>query len=217
MLIKYLPSDKILTANETLNEAEEIELPEVLKGLKNIDVKTGIEHCGGLHEYLEVLEIYANSISTSADEIERLYNAEDWKGYTTKVHALKSSSRIIGAIELSERAAQLEDAGNFENIDEIKQDTKPMLELYRSYVEELKAFIKIEEDDSDKPLITDYDLAEAFEAMRDAAASFDYDTINFIFESLDEYRLPKKEAERYKKIKDAAAKLDWAQINDLLD
>lgn len=29
-----------------------------------------------------------------------------------KVHALKSSARVIGALELSERAKRLEDAGN---------------------------------------------------------------------------------------------------------
>ena len=217
MLQKYLPKDKILAADEKLNAAEEVEIPEILKSIKNLDIKSGIEHCGGINEYLEVLEIYANSISTGADEIESFYNAEDWKNYTTKVHALKSSSRVIGAIELSERAAQLEDAGAFENIDEIKRDTKPMLELYRSYSEILKSFIKNEDVDPDKILITDYDLAEAFEAMKDAAATFDYDSMVFIFQSLDEYKLPDNAAKRYKQIKEAAAKLDWEKINSLLN
>ena len=71
-------------------------------------------------------------------------------------------------------------------------------------------------NDEDKPLITDYDLAEAFDAMKDAAATFDYDTLMFVFESLDEYRLPEKEAERYKKIKNAAADLNWEEIKKLL-
>ena len=53
--------------------------------------------------------------------------------------------------------------------------------------------------------------------MKDIAASFDYDSLLFVFKSLDEYNLPKKEAERYKKIKEAAVKLDWEKINSLLD
>ena len=37
---------------------------------------------------------------------------EDWTNYTVEVHALKSSSKQIGAIALSDKAAALEKAGN---------------------------------------------------------------------------------------------------------
>ena len=52
--------------------------------------------------------------------------------------------------------------------------------------------------------------------MKDAAATFDYDTLKFVFDSLDEYRLPEEAAERYELIKKAAADLDWEKINKLL-
>ena len=218
MLIKYLPPSKVLTANNADETSEdEIALPDVLKNINNIDVKAGIEHCGGIDEYLEVLNIYANSIVDSANEIENYYKAEDWKNYTTKVHALKSSSRVVGANELSERARKLEDAGNHGNIEEIKNDTSSLLDLYRSYIVTLKPLIRFEEDNSDKPLIDEAELAEAFEAMKEMTASFDYDSLMFIFQSLDEYRLPENVAERYKQIKDAAAKLDWPKIKELLN
>ena len=77
--------------------------------------------------------------------------------------------------------------------------------------------IETEEDNSDKPLIDEGELAEAFEAMKEIAASFDYDSLIFVFQSLDEYRLPDEEAERYKQIKEAAAKLDWEKINELIN
>ena len=120
-------------------------------------------------------------------------------------------------IIFSERAKRLEDAGNSGYIDEIKQDNEPLLKLYRSYTEKLKPLIQVEEDDINKPLIDEAEFAEAFEAMKDAAATFDYDSLMFVFQSLDEYRLPERESERYKKIKEAAAKLDWTTINDLLN
>ena len=193
-------------------------MPAELKNLNNLDVNAGIQHCGGVDEYLEVLSIYANSITQGADEIEAYYKAGDWKNYTTKVHALKSSSKVIGAHELSDKAKRLEDAGNSGYIEEIKQDTQPLLDLYRSYTEVLKSFIETEEDDSnDKPLIDESELAEAFEAMKEVATSFDYDSLMFIFQSLDEYKLPENEIERYKQIKEAASKLDWTKINELLN
>lgn len=144
-------------------------------------------------------------------------NAEDWKNYTTKVHALKSSSRVVGADELSEKARRLEDAGNSGYINEIQHDTAPLLKLYRSYAEKLKPLIKVEEDDFDKPLIDEAGLEEAFEALKDAAATFDYDTMMFVFQSLDEYKLPDNETERYRQIKEAASKLDWESIKNLLN
>ena len=221
MLIKYLPKDKVKIAKvsddaETAQPAEELNLPEWLTKVSGLNTKEGVEHCGDVDDYLAALKVYANSVLTGADEIESYFNAKDWKNYTTKVHALKSSSRVIGALELSERAKRLEDAGNSGYIDEIQKDTKPLLELYRSFAEKLKPLIETEEDDSDKPLIDDGELTEAFEAMRDAAATFDYDTMMFIFQSLDEYRLPENKSEKYKQIKDAASKLDWAKVNELI-
>ena len=215
MLIKYLPKDKVKITKvsdneETTQAAEELNLPEWLTKVSGLNTKEGVEHCGDVDDYLAALKVYANSVINGANEIEGYYNAEDWKNYTTKVHALKSSSRVIGALELSEKAKRLEDAGNSGYIDEIQKDTKPLLELYRSYAE------KTEEDNSDKPIIDNTDLAEAFEAMKDAAATFDYDSMMFIFQSLDEYRLPEDKSEQYKQIKNAAAKLDWETINSIL-
>ena len=125
---------------------------------------------------------------------------------------------MIGASELSDRARRLEDAGNNGYIDEIKKDTAPLLKLYRSYAEKLSPLIEVEteENDSDKPLIEEENLTEAFETMKDAAASFDIDTIEFVLQSLEEYSLPQNEIERYKNLKDAANKLDWEKIKELL-
>ena len=64
-----------------------------------------------------------------------------------------------------------------------------------------------EKEDSDKPLISDDELAEAYETLKEISASFDYDSLQFVLKSLEDYRLPEKEIERYKKLKIAAEKL----------
>ena len=219
-IIKYLPSDKVVLGQSSLDPCSLTlapnNLPEWLTTVEGLSLKAGIEHCGSEEAYLDVLNVFANSIASASKEIEKYFAAEDWRNYTTKVHALKSTSKVVGAEELSERARRLEDAGNSGYIDEIKQDHEPLMKLYRSYADKLKPLIQVEEDASDKPLIDEAELAEAFEAMKDAAATFDYDSMVFIFQSLDEYHLPEGESERYKKIKEAASKLDWETINDIL-
>ena len=220
MIINYLPKDKVIISQEVKDaekSKEDKKLPEWLTKIEGLDTFEGIVHCGGVESYVDALTVFAESVSTGVKEIADFFRAEDWKNYTTKVHALKSSARVVGAKELSERAKRLEDAGNSGYVNEIKEETAHLLELYMSYAVKLSPLCKVEEDNSDKPLIDDSALAEAFEAMKEIAASFDYDSLMFVFQSLDDYKLPETESERYKQIKEAASKLDWDTINKLLN
>ena len=221
LIVKLLPEDKVAAPSEevetTVEVAQDTSLPEWLRNVSGLDVKAGIEHCGNEEAYLDVLEVFANSIETAAKEIQGYYDGEDWKNYTTKVHALKSTARVIGAQELSNKAKRQEDAGRSEYVEEIKLNHAALMELYLSYAEKLKPLIKVEDDAANKPLIDEAELEEAFEAMKDFAKSFDYDSMQFIFQSLDEYRLPEDKEKIYKQIKIAADKLDWQKITELLD
>lgn len=217
IIIKFLPKDKVLIVSENENNpVDGLNLPDWLKKVDGLNLKAGIEHCGGEESYLEVLSVFVNAIKTNSQEIENYFNGEDWENYTIKVHGLKSTSKVIGADELSEKAKRLEKAGNENNIDEIKRDSKPMLELYKTYLEKFKPLIDIEENNSDKPLIDEAELSEAYESMKEISASFDYDSLMIIFQTLDEYCLPENEIEHYRQIKDAAEKLDWEKLNTLL-
>ncbi|WP_051650109.1 ATP-binding protein [Selenomonas sp. AB3002] len=222
MILKYLPPGKAaeITPEEGAQEAvaeEALPLPSWLTETQGLDTAAGIGHCGSNAAYLDVLTVFAGSIQRTAKEIEEYFQQEEWKSYTTKVHALKSTAKIIGAAELSERARRLEDAGNAGYIDEIRQDHRPLMELYLTYAEKLAPLMPKEEDTSEKPPIDPGELAEAFEAMSEIAATFDYDSLQFIFESLDGYHLPEKEAGLYKEIKAAAAVPDWDKVKELLE
>ena len=224
LLMDYLPADKIKIGTESNSKevSKEIPAPEknIPNWLKNIDglkVNDGIEYCGGFEEFMEVLKVFADSIENGSEEIQNFYEKEDWKNYTTKVHALKSSARVIGANNLSDLAKNLEKAGNEKNIDEIKNKNSTLIKIYKSFAEKLSPLIEVEEDNSDKPLISDEELAEAYETLKEISASFDYDSLNFVLQSLENYKLPENEIERYKKIKSAAAKLDWESINLILN
>lgn len=218
MIIKYLPPDKVegLTPEKAQGEEADSELPLWLREIGGLDSAAGIEHCGGTADYLEVLTVFAGSIRSTAREIEGYFRMEEWKNYTAKVHALKSTAKIVGAAELSEKARRLEEAGNAGRIDEIRLDHPSLMELYLTYAEKLSPLIPQEENESEKPQIDMDELAEAFEAMGELTAAFDLDSLQFIFESLDGYRLPEKESALYKEIKEAAAVPDWDKVKELL-
>ena len=220
LIIKYLPPDLVQKTGQLIDEPKENSnvLPEFLKKVDGLHIDKGIEHCGGEEAYLDALTVFAEAVTSGADEIQNYFDKGDWKNYTTKVHALKSSAKVIGAEELSDRAKRLEDAGNSNYIDEIKQFTAPLLELYRSYAEKLSPLVKKEsDDDTDKPLIEPDALAEAYETLREVAGSFDYDSVNFVLQSLDEYKLPEDDAKKISGIKSAVNKLDWDEVKKLLE
>ena len=58
---------------------------------------------------------FYDDIAQNLSDIERYLAEGDYENYTIKVHALKSSARMIGATALSEHARKLEEMGNVVN------------------------------------------------------------------------------------------------------
>ena len=106
-------------------------MPEWLTKIRDIDIEKGVSGMGSVESYLSVLGTFRKTAGDKADEIEKLYADGDIENYTIKVHALKSSARIIGADELSEMARRLELAGKEGDTDTISRDTNELLRVYR--------------------------------------------------------------------------------------
>jgi HPt (histidine-containing phosphotransfer) domain-containing protein len=106
-------------------------------GIEGIDPKVGLESSGSEDSFKSVMKIFYNSIDSRADEIEGYYDSEDWENYTIKVHALKSSARLVGAVKLSKDSEDLERAGKENKIDFIKENTADLLVELRSFKEPL--------------------------------------------------------------------------------
>ena len=190
------------------------ELPEWLAASGVLDTKEGLKRCGTAEVYADAVKEYVENIMDTADEIERLFQAEDWNNYTIKVHALKSTSAIIGATEVSEKAKELEAAGNVGDIHTIRENTAPLLEEYRRLFETLSVPDKSKSRDG-LPVISMEQLSEAYEAVKEIASAFDYKGVSDVMKALEEYRIPPEEADRYEKLRKAVKNMDWDGIVDL--
>ena len=214
MLIRFIPEKKVvLSESDDEPQKEEKPLPEWLLQCEGIDTEQGVKNCGGTEEYLSVLTGFYSAIDDRADEIATYYNNEDFKNYTIKVHALKSSARSIGAMDLSEKARLLEEAGNENNVDFIKENTAELLTDYRSLVNTLSA---VSEKSSDLPDIPEDMLTEAYGGLSEFTATEDYELARMVVDSLKEYRLPQADEERFKRINSKLAQMDWDGIREIL-
>ena len=131
------PVVKVTSGADTKEDESRAALTERLNGSEIIDTTAGLKNCGSEEGYLSVLDTFHRTAERKAAEIREFYNNNDIDNYTVKVHALKSSARIIGASELSELAEQLEKAGKEKNIEFIHEKTDKLLELYLEIDNEL--------------------------------------------------------------------------------
>lgn len=219
MMIRYLPPEKISVRVKSDDESQgsENRLPEWLTTIPDLDTVKGIEYCGSENGYLDALIVFAESIVPNTKEIAQFYETENWKDFTTKVHALKSTSRIIGANELSERAKALEAAGDSGDIETIRNDTDDLLQLYLAYAFKLAPLCKAKETNPDElPMIDKASLEEAYVTMGEIVAAFDYESLMYLLQSLGEYRLPESDTRLRDALMEAVKKPDWDRIRELL-
>ena len=139
-LMKYLPEEKLITdfkteeeekAEESLPQADEFE-PMRLAG---IDPEVGLRFCQGDKDlYRSIIVDYAQTSDEKMKNIIDYFSKEDWKNYAICVHALKSTSKTIGAAELSDSALRLEMAANESDASLIRAEHDSMLTQYQKAV-----------------------------------------------------------------------------------
>ena len=135
---KYLPDEIVMERKKDDAAAEPEKLPKEMEWLEEtagISVPLGIRHSGGVTPFINSLQLFYDTIDDNSGVIENAFDDGDIKLYTIKVHALKSSARIIGADDLSGFAERLEEAGNKEDYDFIEANTAKLLADYRAYKE----------------------------------------------------------------------------------
>ena len=208
-LAKYLPDElKHEATEEDIREETESEELGILENIEGISVKDGIKNCGSADAFCKTVKTFYDTLTEKADEIEKAYNDEDWKFYTIKVHALKSSARIIGAKELSGMAERMEDAGKNDRIDEIKQETEALLELYRSYAGKLSVLDQEETGDEKEEIPADM-LEDAYGALTELIPMMDMDGVEMVVASVEEYRMKEKDEKFFKELRKKMQQADW--------
>ena len=223
MLIEYLPEEKIIPAEsdedaETDETGDNMRIPDYITGISEIDTDTGIKNCGGIEEYMKTVEIYAKAVKDNADETEQFWKSADIKNATIKIHALKSSSRIIGATDLGELAQELENAGNENDTEKLGERIDELLYRYRKIGEALSPLIGVDEpNESDLNPISEDELGQMYTAISEFISVSDYDSVVDLIEALKGYRVPDNEKERRNALIKAADEVRYEDIKDIIE
>ena len=218
-ILKHLP-ESIVDIPTQADAVEEItEIPQTMSWIystEGISVEDGIKSAGGVKGFMFALELFYDTIDSNMEVISKAYEEQDIRLYTIKVHALKSSARIIGAKELSAIAAGLEDAGNREDTNYIDANNDKMLDEYKKFKTRLKDIKGTEAEDEGKEPIDEAELQDAYSALKEVIPQMDYDAVEMIVDQLLGYKLPEVDAKAINELQKLLKRFDWDAMDEWL-
>ena len=150
MLIKHLPVKKVELVRDENNAPSKTKTVKeddfsVLKSA-GVDIKTGLKFCQNEESfYRNVLIEFAQVSKEKSADLQKAFDAKDWKNYEIHVHSLKSTSKMIGAKDLSSLAASLEAAAVSSDAGAIEANHDGMMKKYKDLTEAIYICIPAEQ------------------------------------------------------------------------
>ncbi len=214
---QWLPVEKMQRVEACDHTANQQDLTkEIVVG--DLDTKFALGLLGNEKLFWTVLKDYYRVIDKKSNLIKELMEKEDWAGYTIEVHALKSASRQVGAISLSEKAAVMEQAGNAKAVEQIRQCTDEMLQQYRGYISILEPFFSEKKEDHVRKQEISLDLLPTlFAAMREALDDLDIDDMENVIHKMEQYHYEGKHQEMFHQLKNAVEEIDVDACEEIMD
>ena len=184
-----------------------------LQQLSCIDAETAIKNSGSEDAFKAVLKIFYDSITEKHEALEQCFAAGDWENYTIRIHALKSSARLVGAMELGAMAEQLEMAGKAGDTSYIGGHHAAAMETYLSFKGALApVYGEQAAEEAGKPEADGFLMESLYEGLREAAEAMDCGMVEEIMREIDAYAIPASESERFGRIKEKTAAFDYDGI-----
>ncbi len=218
--------------NEGTQQSQEAKESKWYSDLEGIDAEVAIENSGSEDSFKSVLSIFYNSIGPRGDEIAEFYDNEDWENYTIKVHALKSSARLIGASQLSKDAEDLEMAGKTGDINFIREHHDTLLEEYRGYKEVLSGIFdqpeeSAEEDNTEsepEPAATVVNsgfelllVRSLYEAVGECLDKNNESGLAGTFKEMESYSFPEEHAGIMSRLKSSYEEKNYEEMKTILE
>ena len=105
-----------------------------------VDTDEGLAYCADDPAfYEEMLGEFLSEGEGRLADLRAFFEARNWKSYAVCAHSVKSTSRMIGAKTLSERARELELAGKAENAAAVEDAHAAFLAEYTALLDRLRA------------------------------------------------------------------------------
>ena len=110
---------------------------ETLDNLSFLDTETALVYFGNMKElYADTVKVYLRDRFDAS--LQESFEAEDWPAYQRVAHSIKSSSNMIGATDMFEKAKSLEMAVKSEDYAFVKENHDRILKDYKELLDKIQ-------------------------------------------------------------------------------
>ncbi|MGN0425342.1 MAG: response regulator [Acetatifactor sp.] len=179
-----LPAEKT-PAEKTL--AEERRDVILLLQENGLNTRNGLQYSGNDREfYLQLVKKFAQDHSAISGELEEYLQKEACENYKIRVHALKSSAKLIGADLLSELALKLENAAGKADLAYLKENHSRLSATYDTLCQMISQILGKEtsEGKTEYTEIPKEELCEKVRSLREILKIFELDRAEEVLAAL---------------------------------
>ncbi len=223
ILMKLLPKEKLLAPDEKKKtkkkdaDNDRKQYLSLLNEIEEIDLDKALENAGDEETLMQIAGSFARTGSENLKLLGEFLDDGNAEEFTIRVHAVKSSAKIIGDEELSKKALNLEELGNKNDLGPIRACFDDFMSDYETLVNKLIECGRVleERDEEDLPPISDDDLSDYLHRMIILIEGFEYDEASMIAGMLLDHDL-KDRREGIEKIKEALEDFDGDTASKLI-
>ncbi len=220
ILLNWLPKEKIKMLDYDMFEQNQTDTEANTIVIENIDVAYGLQGLGGsLDNYIDILRIYYSDGLKKHALITDYFKQRDTLAFKIEVHAIKSASASIGALDLSRLASALEEAATKGDWTFIEQKTLKFLEDFHAILSSIGEVLQsFEPEACEQKAGNDKDfLKTKLDELTEAVDFVDLNTIETILADLMSYDWGEEIFALLTQIKEAIAAYEYDESLPLIE
>jgi HPt (histidine-containing phosphotransfer) domain-containing protein len=183
--------------------------------IPGIDNEVAAKYFESEDRYREGLRTYIQAAESTAEKIREFRAVGNLSDYTIIVHGLKSSSKIIGAMEISELARRLEGFGHAGESEKAWQGTDELLEQYKACVDAIRAVVG--NTAGEMQMLSKEELKKQLQRLGEAADAFDMETVLAWEQEMEQMEAPEGYQLLWKKLKKAVGELSFGEMTKIVE
>ncbi len=197
---------------------------KALMELTCVDGTYALEHNGSIEGVMRVMKQFVQVAPSDVEELrgyaallrEDENNSDALNRYRIKVHAMKTSAALCGAVQVYGTAAQLEFAAKNGNVKQVVDTTEYFIEFWNVVYEGLKSYFENRESVEKKEgNISREALVSLLDQLVTSMNAYDIKSSDTIVEELDKYKDDVSLQKEMDTLKNAVANLDAERCEEI--
>lgn len=232
IIFAFLPKEKIKKAEHTTVSAKKVDSNanksiEELPAINGMDWNVAFVHQPDKEALIETIKLFLQTLEPDAVFLENQFSMlkdnafegdrdEILRQYRVKVHSMKSTAALIGAVPVSGVAKTLEDLANEHDIEAIMAITPVFLKQWRGYGDKLSCFKEPEKDET-KSEVDRSVVVQLLDNVVLALEEMDVDLADELVDKLKHIKLNDDVSKLFEKVDSAVVNLDAVAAGEAVE